>query len=293
MRNRAERAILKNVKAEIVRTTALFPSAVFLQWNVLLEDGDAAGDFFINVDRAGGPEGPWERVAATLRNAYHYLDNKFDLPPAARAGDLHEGFNLFTLSRTVYYRISIVDATDTSIAVSDPAPIEPGLDVRTRLFKRKILRDESVAFRALNGVPLYALKRRQWGTRCRECFDPATKENTQEHCATCYGTTFEGGYWTPVLIRGRKDPAPVQTQLSAHGLTDRQVTTFIILDYPHIERLDIIVDLRRNDRWLVEASTPTELKGVTVHQKLVCSNLSHNSVEYAFPVDRLTVPPLY
>ncbi len=278
---------------EIVRSTALFPSSVFVQWNVLPDDGEIIGDFYITVDRSGGPEGPWETIAVSLKNTYHFLDDKFNLPPKAKTTDVKEGVNLFSLSRTLYYRVSATDNNDSPSATSDATPVEPGLDTRTRLLKRKILHDEAIGFRRLNGIQLYVMKRRRWGTRCQDCFDPATKESVLEHCKTCFGTTYQYGYWAPVLIRGRRDTAPVQTQMTAHGPSDRAATTFIVLDYPHLERGDVIVDLRRNDRWLVEIVAPTELKSVTVHQELTCSLLGRNSVEYSFPVDRLSVPPLY
>jgi len=171
--------------------------------------------------------------------------------------------------------------------------VEPGLDVRTRLFKRKILRDEATAFRRLNGVPLVVLKRRRWGTRCPECFDPVTRESTLEHCPVCFGTSFQGGYWAPVSIRGRKSAAPVQTQLTAHGESEVKTVTFAILDYPHLEYKDVLVDLRRNDLYEVQIVTPTELKGVTVHQSLTASLLGRNSIEYRVPVDPATSASLY
>ena len=257
------------MRLTITRTTALFPTAVFVQWNV----EEPSETFSINVERAGSLEGPWDVVGISA--GYHYLDAASDL-------------NLFSLSRNLYYRISI-----PGVATSAAVGVEPGLDTRTRLFKRKILHDEAVGFRHLNGIALLAIKRRRWGERCTYCYDPATKESTEEHCPKCYGTTYLGGYWAPVGIRGRRDPAPVQAQMSAHGVTERRATNFTILDYPHLERGDLLVDLRSNDRWIVEMMSPTEMKGVIVHQKLACSDLSRNSVEYLFPVDPLVFTPLY
>ncbi len=275
----------------ITRTTALYPSAVFLQWDLRT---DEAGPHLVDVARAGAPAGPWEPVATSLPDAYHFLDDRFNLPPPPRPTDIGVGLNLFSLSREVYYRVT---ATPPSGAVnafaSVPTPIEPGLDVRTRLFKRKILRDEATAFRHLNGVPLVVLKRRRWGTRCPECFDPVTRESTLEHCPVCFGTSFQGGYWAPVSIRGRKSAAPVQTQLTAHGDSDVKTVTFAILDYPHVEYKDVVVDLRRNDLYEVQIVTPTELKGVTVHQALTASLLGRNSIEYRVPLDVATSAALY
>lgn len=269
----------------IVRSTALYPSAVFLQWNV---QSDESGDFWVDVFRAGGPDGPWETLASGLREAYNFVDADFNKPSGG------ESVNLFSLSRDVYYKVTVTPPSGSANAFSsDPTPIEPGLDKRTRLLKRKLLRDLAVGFKRLNGVPFAVLKRRRWGPRCPDCFDETLHEAAIEHCKTCFGTSFEGGYWAPTQIRGRREVAPVQTNLTSHGESDVKIADFIILDYPHLEYKDIVVDLRRNERYEVQRVTPTELKGVPVHQKLVASLLGHSSIEYFVRVDPHTTPPLY
>lgn len=275
----------------VTRTTALFPSAVFIQWDLVPDEN---GVHLVDVFRAGAPSGPWQQLASSLPDAFHYLDDKFNLPPPEKPTDLHSGLNFFALNRTVYYMVTVTPPSGSANAFSSqPTIIEPGLDTRTRLFKRKILRDESIAFRNLNGVPLAALKRRHWGTRCRDCYDEGLREGTMEHCRTCYGTTFEKGYWAPVVIRGRRTPGPVQQQMTAHGDSDIRSVIFIVLDYPALEKKDMLVDLRRNERYLVEMVSPTELKGVTVHQTITASHVSRSSVEYDVLVDPVTTPPLY
>ena len=275
----------------ITRTTALFPSAVFIQWDIARdEDGEHTVDIF----RSGSPTGPWQEVSLALVDAYHVLDDKFNLPPPPGQNDLHTGLNLLSLSRDIYYYVSVTPPSGMSNRFqSSPVAVEPGLDRRTRLFKRKILRDESTAFRRLNGVPIGVLKRRHWGKICRECYDEVNREATREHCPFCLGTSFEGGYWNPVYIRGRKSPAPVQTQISAHGNSEVKVVTFTVLDYPHLEKKDVLVDLRHNDRYEVQMVVPTELMGVIVHQAVTASLLSRSSVEYTVLVDPANTPSLY
>jgi len=273
----------------VTRTTALFPSAVFIQWDI---SPDAPGSFLTDIHRSGSPEGPWEPIGIALRDAYSYLDEYFNLPPPENPGAEHAGLNFFSLSRDVYYRVTVTpDSGDTF--VSAPTPIEPGLDRRTRLLKRKMQRDASIGFRKLNGIPTAVLKRKHWGPRCTYCYDATLREATIEHCPICLGTSFEGGYWAPVIITARRTPAPVQTQITAHGDSDVKVLSFITLDYPHIESRDILVDLRRNDRYRVEVATSTELRGVMVHQTISASELGRNAVEYSIDVDPYAVPPLY
>ena len=278
-------------EAHITRTTALFPSAVFIQWDIR---SDESGAFFVDVARAQGPDGPWESIATALRNAYNFVDNRFNLPPAQPHSFGREPVSLFSLARNIYYQITVTPPSGIANAfISEPTPVEPGLDRRTRLLKRKILHDQAVGYKRLNGIPLVVLKRRRWGDRCTVCYDPVLKESTQEHCPACYGTAFLGGYWAPTVIRGRREAAAVETQVTAHGDSDVKLDDFNVLDYPLIEYKDIIVDLVRNDRYQVQRVHRTELKSVTVHQKVTTSMLGRNSIEYKLLVDPTAVPSLY
>lgn len=262
-----------------------------MQWDV---DCDESGSFAIEVHRSGAPEGPWECVGDGLLNAYNYVDKFFNLPPAAHYDDVHSGVNEFSLSRQIYYKVVVTPPSGIENQFeSTPVPIEPGLDRRTRLFKRKILRDEATAFRHLNGIQLIVLKRRNWGTRCLECWDPVTRDGTKEHCGRCYGTTFEGGYWAPVAVRGRRTPGAVEAQMTAHGDSEVRYVNFLTLDYPHLEYKDLIIDVARNDRFIIQRAVSTELKTVAVHQTLTASLIARDAVEYKVPVDPATVPPLY
>jgi hypothetical protein len=276
-------------KAHITRTTALYPTSVFIQWDV---ESDETGTFYVDVARAQSPEGPWEVIATGLRNAYNYIDNRFNLPPADPRNNGREGVNLFSLARAIYYQLTVTPPSAV-VFKSEATPVEPGLDRRTRLLKRKILHDQAVGYKRLNGVPLIVLKRRRWGDRCPKCYDPVTKESTLEHCSVCYGTAFVDGYWAPVLIRGRREAASVESQMTSSGDSDVKLNDFNVLDYPLIEYKDIVVDLVRNDRYQVLRVHHTELKSVTVHQKLTGTLLGRNSVEYKLLVDPLTIPPLY
>lgn len=272
-------------KVEIKRTTALYPSGVFIQWDI---SADEDGAHLVDVARSGGPEGPWEEVVAGLRDGYCYLD-RF-APPSTT----HEPTNQLSLSRTIYYQVTVVPPSGIGNAFKSKAePVEPHLDTRTKLLKRKIQRDQATAYKRLNGVPLIVLKRKRWGDRCPVCYDSVTKQAMVEHCDVCFGTSFVDGYWTPVLIRGRREAASVQTQMTSHGDSDIKYADFNILDYPLIEYKDVIIDLVRNDRYEVQRSHETELKSVPVHQKVTASLLSRSSVEYRVPVDPYAKPSLY
>lgn len=278
-------------EVNITRTTAMFPSAVFIQWDVVSEE---SGAFFVDVSRSESPSGPWESIATGLRDAYNFVDKNFNLPAASAARPGREGVNLFSLARVIYYQVDVTPPSGTAHTFhSHATPVEPGLDRRTRLFKRKIQHDQAVGYRRLNGIPLIVLKRKRWGDRCPKCYDPVNKESTLEHCPVCYGTAFVDGYWTPTLIYGRREAASVVSNMSSHGDSDVKLADFNMLDYPLVEYKDLVVDLVRNDRYQIQRVHHTELKSVTVHQKLATTLLGRNSVEYQLRIDPASLPPLY
>ncbi len=274
----------------ITRTTPLFPNAVFVQWDI---DTDDPGVHLVSLARSGSPEGPWQTILSQSPDTYHFVDDDFNVPGPEDPGAEAEGFNELSLAKELYYQVTVTPQAGGDSVSSTATPVEPGLDRRTRLLKRKILRDEAVGYRHLNGIELIALKRKHWGERCPDCYDVNLKEGLNEHCPTCYGTTFKGGYWAPVSIRGRRDAAPVQTSMAPEGKTDIQLTRITILDYPLMEDDDLIIDLRRNDRWIVKSVEQTELKSVIVHQRLTVSNIARDAVEYSIPIDPNTTPSLY
>lgn len=274
----------------ITRTTALFPSRVFIQWDI--QTPTESGVYYVDVERAASPEGPWLTVAHALPNAFHYLDDLTIVLPADDTSK--EGPNLFSLQRNIFYRVQVTPPSGrANLVISAAVSVEPGLDKNARLLKRKILRDESVAFKRLNGIELMVLKKLHWGYRCTNCFDPVTKDVLLEHCPICYGTGFVDGFSTPIKIYGRIAPQPVQAQISPHGMLETQHTRLTVLDYPELETGDIVVDLRRNDRYVVNSVTPTTLKTVVVHQVASISLLAKDAVEYEIKVDPYTSPSIY
>jgi len=272
-----------NVK--ITRTTAIYPTGIFVQWDI---DSSESGVHLVDVARSGGPNGPWITVASALPNTYQYYDTNLNLP------DVSEGLNFFSMNHELYYQITVIPPSGIENKfTSPPTAVEAGLDKRMRLIKRKILRDSAIALKAINGIEIVALKRKNWGMRCSKCWDPVTKEGTIEHCDRCYGTTFEGGYWNPVLIRGLKDPAPTSSDMAPEGLSEKRMTQITILDFPQMEPDDLLVDLRNDDRYFVQVVTPREIRSVLVNQSIVASLIARDAVEYTIPIDLTSTPGLY
>lgn len=298
------------MKAFITKVTPWFPMKVVLQWD--LDEVNESGVFLFDVERSGSPGGPWTVIATALADTYTY-DDDLDAEDA----------NVLSLARDIYYRIGVTPprgapykfyspainldgqaATDVigpnpvmGFQVLDPAQFEvdprtgqtvrPQMEAqphRLRLLRRKILRDEYIRLRRLVGVEFYLLKRRHFGTRCTTCYDPTTREVTRSRCPVCYGTSWSGGYFTPVAVYGAQQTSQIQSNLSPQTTDDIRLTRVQFLDFPRIDEGDLLVEKAHNRRFLVKQRYYTTLKNVTVHQTITASELERQAIEYSVTV---------
>jgi hypothetical protein len=274
------------LSVEITRLLPLFPRGVFLQWDLI--NPTETGSYAFSVYRSGSPEGPWETLLSDGVDIYNYSD----VLPSTSTQDTGD-INQLSLVRGIYYRVVVVPPSGTVNQVEVVSIVEPRLDGTQRLLKRKILRDESLMFRKLNGVEIAVVKRMHWGPRCTKCWDKVTKTVTRANCTTCFGTGFSPGYFAPVLTLGRRGTLPAAKQISPQGVSEFRPTQVTILDAPRVEPDDVLVFLKDNRRFIVKSVIQTELKTVGVHQKFEVSELARSSIEYRLVVDSARIPPLF
>lgn len=265
----------------ITRTLPLFPHGTFIQWDLV--DPTEAGSYTFTVSRGGSPGGPWTTLLPATPDCYNHVDR---LPTQASNDP-----NQLALSRTLFYQVQ-VQAPGGALAEA-VSPVEPNLGIRQRLLKRKILRDESIMLRRLNGVDVAVLKRMHWGPRCPKCFDQYTKGVARANCVVCYGTGFTPGYHTPICTMAKRAPAQPTPQLTPEGKQDLTLTRVMLLDAPAVRDDDLLVFLRDNRRFIIKSVTATELQTVSVHQTLMVSELQRGDVSYRIPVDAVRVPSLF
>ena len=277
------------MQIQITGTTPIYRSpldtGVFIQWHLT---NPPSADINFKVERSVSPEGPFEVVQDNIVS-YYFFDRYRATPPAG-AGETRENLNFLSLVRTVYYRISATAGTGES--ATSTADVGSDLPPKLARLHRKMQRDLGIGLK-FNGVPTYLLKRLHWGIRCKKCFDLLTKKVTSSKCDTCYGVGFEKGYANPIQIKVRFLAPNSDTQMSPQGKTDTTKIRVICLEYPNIDPDDILVTKKTNQRYLVQQQSQTELRRETVHQALVISELSKDSIEYRITVNKETVPVMY
>jgi hypothetical protein len=258
---------------EVTRVTGIWPRKIYLQW--MLRNPGFADGYVFTVSRSGSAEGPWTDVATGLSDTYFLVDDGFPAPC-----DL-SGPGLFSLRRTIYYRVTATHTVDGS--VESVKKLEAGLDRRRQGIVRKLRRDARVVLRKGSGTEVAILKRRWWGEPC-DC-TTKTGQVTRSHCRKCFGTGIISGYWDPVYGFAVRTSAPVVEDTGTQGNVETHNLQVRMYYIPQVSAQDILVFMRDNKRYIVEVPITTEIHTVEVHQELQVSELSRSSREYNIPVD--------
>jgi len=255
------------MKPEITKVLPVYPSHIQIQWTI--EDKNSSLKS-IDVLRAQSEAGPFNVIETLGPSEYNFIDTE----P-----------NLLGLNRSYWYILKANSLHSvTEFVLSSPKTCEYELKGHRAKVARKARRDLKVQLERLNGVPIIILKRRTFGPRCSECFNPITNDVLYSHCNTCYGTTYVGGYHDPVYTFGKIDPVAVQETIGTSGPSQSAMTGLTIVDYPVVELNDIVIEAKTNRRFKVLRKIQSESSRVLVHQDLQISELSRAGIEYDIPV---------
>lgn len=284
---------------------------ILVQWEV--EDPDPARVVGVTFElqRSGSPRGEWEARATALDNVW-YSDAIADDPDTPE--QIEE--NLLSLNREFWYRV-VATLTDgeqlTSLPMDNegmvepellrvqpvglhprdeqtyPAPTtvftgHPKLDKRLRLISRAVIRRAAIALRYFNGIEVAIFKRRHFGTRC-SCVDLKTKEILVSNCERCYGTGWEGGFYPAIPTLGRLMDAEPAINTETEGRTNVMRGRLSLINWPRIEKDDIIVELDSNRRWVVNGNDDVHFRRRKVTQAATCTELARTSVFYNLDPD--------
>lgn len=249
-----------------IKIIAVYPTAnmhFFLQWEVT-DAYISSGPFNFKIYRSGSPEGPWELIKDNAGAVYSYEDVKPEV----------QGMNT-----DVWYKV-------TSGALSSvPRSVLHEMPKRQYLIWRKMVRDEDVMLRKGNGRLLAIAKRKHWGVRCTECWDSRSGKIIKKLCLSCFGTAFEGGYFSPIDLWGTIKPGTPGTDFSTESsVPEVETCTMMVQYYPVVRRGDIIIEKEVNRRWEITVEQSTELLRNPVHQDITISRLPINHMIYSLVI---------
>jgi len=121
----------------------------------------------------------------------------------------------------------------------------------------------------------------KYNYRCPECWDNVNKLIRKEKCLTCYGTSYQGGYYKGISTMFQFDNEPNKEQILAQeGVMEPADTTAWTIAYPEINVNDLILRLDDFRVFRVQGVQNTSLRSFTIRQMVRMSHLPMTNIEY-------------
>jgi len=260
---------LIQVTSIVVRSYELDFLDIFWELNEQSDERLEEYDFFV-LRSIDGAAGPYHQIAGPFYNTFRLRDGNVQR--------LHKW-------RKYFYKIKWVHRASGREQEAGPAVLEAPAD---RL-AMEIRRRELLLLREFNGRQIFHFPRLTFGQRCSNCWDLGPRGNyiarkTQQNCATCFDTSFVGGYASPMLLWVQFDPSPIaeqRTDLKEHQFIQTTARTSF---FPPIKPKDMIVEAE-NRRWRVERVSFTEKHRAVIRQELMLSEIAKDDVRSAVPIN--------
>lgn len=155
---------------------------------------------------------------------------------------------------------------------------------------KEIQRREMLLLTKFTGVETYLFRRKHYGMRCTNCWNPTIEKVTQDHCPVCLGTSFEGGYFPGFKTLIQYEPTPNDSNFRYQGREEQNTSPAWTVAYPSIEVFDVVLRVPDWKLYRVDHILQTELQTVPVRQVLSLTELAKESIEFdlakqAIPTD--------
>jgi hypothetical protein len=219
-----------------------------------------------------GPGGPYESIAGPFRNTNEFRD--------AEVNQLHNW-------RTYFYKVKASNKDTSYEEEVGPSYLQAPPDLIAFELRRRfdLLMQEFGGRRVLVYPAITA------GFRCRNCFDIGSNDKGRtigrqktQNCASCFDSTYVGGFGNPVLAWMQIDPSAIDVQRTDITERAQQDSTCRLSAFPPLKPKDMIVE-SENVRWQVERVASTQKLRAVVHQEPVLHRIPRNDIRYNVPVD--------
>lgn len=213
----------------------------------------------------------WANVGLPVENAYYAIDGEQ---------------RVWGKTNWSHYRVKLT--TLVGVYYSDPVAGMGTLDFRDWRRAREIIRKERLDGR-LASQDGYLLKRRVTGKRCTVCLDPQTQDVRNPDCLSCFGTSFECGYYYPMAcVWAKMSPKSRRVERDAgqsRGTVGDIVIKARMLAIDLLMEDDVWVNKKTDDRYYVHRiDNISEWRGVALIADVELRPVPFSSVVYAIDV---------
>lgn len=168
---------------------------------------------------------------------------------------------------------------DGRIFKTEPQQVMQKLPRWQYLRWKEITRREWIALDKLYGIESVVFRRRDFGTRCSYCWNERTGKAMRDKCEHCYGTTYEGGYYTGISTLIQYNQWAGTKQNTYFGKYEPNQLMAWTLNYPTVRPHDIILRLSDFTVFRVEMTQNTTLMTVPTRQIFKLTQLSKDVIE--------------
>lgn len=235
---------------------------ITLQWEV----PSTWGRCLFNVYYCPSEAGPYERINASP------IDGNYIKDTGNR--------DYLKFNQGHYILEAILLDKGSQIVRSESVTWDPPQNRKVELMSIEIQRREYVLLSKFAGIKSYIFSAKNYGERCPECWSHTAEKAVKDHCPTCFGTTFKGGYFGPVETFMQYDATPNQNVRTYFGTFEPDQIGAWTISYPEIRPDDIIVRSGNWSVYRVDALTSTELQGVPVRQITKLTQLAKSNIEH-------------
>jgi hypothetical protein len=235
---------------------------VIVEWSVPADWGRC----IFNVLFSPSESGPFKQLNGSPINGNHLKD--VDTQEYSK------------ISKAYYVVEAILLDKGNAVLRSAPATWETSQSNWVQLRSQEIQRREYVLLSKFTGSKSYIFRRKSYGERCPDCWNPNVEKAMKDNCPTCIGTTFKGGYFLPYNTYVQFDPSPDSNVKTYFGKFEPVQIAAWTVSIPRVFPDDIVVRDGNWDLFRVDNIAQTELQGRTVRQMLQLTELSKNSIEF-------------
>jgi len=227
-------------------------------------------DYEFVVERSDNEFGPYYDLTVPIIDRYHVRDT------SVRG---HKNYY-----NKVYYRVRVQKRGSTEQAVY-PEVGGVKLAAMPDLAALEMARLNNLKLKEFSGRKIWVFPKKQSGGRCALCWDRVAQRRTRSGCATCYDTSWVGGYHAPVQTYGMIVSPNEQTIHANFGEVQTENTTLMLGNYPEISEGDLIIEAE-NIRWRV-ASTLAKVKKsrALIRQQVAIHRVPTSDIEYRIPLN--------
>ena len=175
------------------------------------------------------------------------------------------------------YRLRLVEDSGTE-TLSEKAWLTSTPSIKAK----DILRRKNLILR-LRGIPVYFLKKMNYGQPCSDCYDVVMDIQVDGNCSTCYNTRYVGGYYAPISLNAFITETPDINIVNRFGEFNPGQLIFSVAAYPELSVNDVIVDAK-NKRWWINQIRNVSYRGYVVSQDATLSLVDRNDVLYDFDI---------